>query len=86
MTSASETAIRKSVVVPLPVDEAFRLYTDGIATWWPLRTHSVAKAEAATCVLEARVGGRIYERTVAGEEHEWGRVTVCEPPTRLVYA
>ena len=30
-------------------------------------------------------GGRIYERTSAGEQHEWGEVTVWEPPRRLSY-
>jgi uncharacterized protein YndB with AHSA1/START domain len=85
VTSASEAAIRSSVVVPRSIDAAFQLYTDGIATWWPLRTHSIAEEGAATCVFEARVGGRIYERTTAGEEHAWGTVIVCEPPSRLVH-
>ena len=36
-------------------------------------------------VLESGAGGRIYERTSAGERHEWGEVTVWEPPRRLAY-
>jgi hypothetical protein len=36
-------------------------------------------------VLEPGIGGRIYERTRSGEEHEWGEVTVWEPPARLGY-
>ena len=36
-------------------------------------------------MLEGRPGGRIFERTPAGDEHEWGEVTVWEPPTRLGY-
>ena len=36
-------------------------------------------------VLQGGVGGRIYERTAEGIEHDWGEVTAWEPPTRLAY-
>jgi uncharacterized protein YndB with AHSA1/START domain len=36
-------------------------------------------------VLESGPGGRIYERTAGGQRHEWGEVTVWEPPRRLSY-
>jgi uncharacterized protein YndB with AHSA1/START domain len=43
-------------------------------------------AEAGTdVVLERHVGGRIYERTRGGDEHDWGEVTASEPPRRLSY-
>lgn len=82
---ASELVLRKSITVARPVEDAFHLYTEGLATWWPLRTHSVAQADAQTCVLEPRLGGRLYERTSAGDEHEWGSVLVWDPPHRLVH-
>lgn len=83
---ASELVLRKAISVACPVEDAFRLYTEGIATWWPLRTHSVAGEDAEICVLEPRLGGRLYERTSGGAEHEWGTVLVWEPPHRLVHS
>lgn len=77
--------ITKSIVVPRSPDEAFRLFTEGIASWWPLRTHSITDPEPETAVFEPGVGGRLYERTKAGEELLWGTVTVWEPPERLGY-
>lgn len=33
----------------------------------------------------SRAGGRIYERSHDGQEHDWGEVTVWDPPHRLAY-
>jgi hypothetical protein len=35
--------------------------------------------------LEGHVGGLIVERTPSGSVHEWGEVTLWEPPRRLGY-
>ena len=35
--------------------------------------------------FEPRAGGRIYERTPAGEEHDWGEILEWDPPRRLAY-
>jgi uncharacterized protein YndB with AHSA1/START domain len=35
--------------------------------------------------LRREPGGRIFERTRGGDEHDWGVVTVWDPPTRIVY-
>ena len=47
-------------------------------------TPSAANA-GSSVVFEEHVGGRIYERTPSGAEHQWGRVTAWEPPFRLAY-
>jgi len=82
----SDTAIRKSVTVDRPLEEAFRLYTEQLATWWPFSTHSAGKEEVETVILEGREGGRFYERTRNGDEHLWGTVLVWDPPSRVVHS
>jgi uncharacterized protein YndB with AHSA1/START domain len=79
------TVIRRTVDVERSLEDAFRLFTAEIGSWWPLETHSVARENAATCVFEAHEGGRIFERTRDGQEILWGTVIVYEPPRRLVY-
>ena len=75
----SEMTLTKVVTVEIPVEDAFRLYTEGIATWWPHATHSVAAENVEEVVFEAREGGRIYERAKSGEEHLWGTVVAVLP-------
>ena len=82
----SETAIRKSVVVSRPVEEAFRVFTEELAEWWPSVTHSVEKENVETLVLECSLGGRFYERAKDGTVHMWGTVLTWEPPSRIVYS
>ena len=80
--------IHRSVTVPRPAAEAFRLFTAEMGTWWPLDTHGRADehADAKTerLVFEERVGGRVYEVLSNGVEADWGVVTAWEPPTRVV--
>ena len=79
------TPLRKTVVVKAPPERAFHRFTAEIATWWPLRSHSVGQADAETVVLEGRVGGRIVERIRGGRECVWGTVTAWEPPARVAF-
>lgn len=82
----SEVVITKSVHVLAPPEHAFRVFTEGIHTWWPVRTHAVDPKSAETVVLEGREGGRLYERTAGGEEYVWGTVVSWDPPRRLGYS
>jgi len=45
----------------------------------------VSEDPAAEIVFEPHVGGRLFERTPAGREIDWGEVTAWEPPTSLAY-
>ena len=75
--------LRISFDVECPAQHAFAVWTSKIGTWWP-RDHTVS-GDPEEVVLESGAGGRIYERTAAGVLHEWGEVTVWEPPHRLAY-
>jgi uncharacterized protein YndB with AHSA1/START domain len=76
--------IHLTIEVGCPVDHAFAVWTARIAQWWP-KDHTVSAEDDLTVVLEGRRGGRIFERLRSGLEHDWGEVTVWEPPTRLSY-
>jgi len=86
MHSTTTDAIRKAVTVATPIEEAFRLFTEGIGSWWPVRTHSMGAERTETAVFEPALGGRIYERQADGTEVEWGTVQTWEPPRRVVFS
>ena len=72
-------------MVNCSAERAFVLFTDGLGSWWPPEyTWSAAKLERMQIVR--RPGGRCFERGPHGFHCDWGRVTVCEPPARLVLA
>jgi Activator of Hsp90 ATPase homolog 1-like protein len=75
--------LKISFEVACSAEHAFTVWTSRIATWWP-PDHTVT-GHAEVIVLEGGVGGRIYERTADGTEHDWGEVTVWKPPTTLTY-
>ncbi|HMD46930.1 MAG TPA: hypothetical protein VKG43_12260, partial [Acidimicrobiales bacterium] len=75
--------LRITFDVPCGPEHAFTVWTSGIGTWWP-RDHTVT-GRADRVVLQGGVGGRIYEQTADGDEHDWGEVTGWEPPHRLTY-
>ena len=85
MTSTT-SALRKMAFVRQPPADAFRLFTDHIAEWWPLDTHSVGLQNARTVRFEPGVGGRIVETIDSvdgGATAVWGTVLAWEPPARV---
>jgi hypothetical protein len=76
--------IRLSFDVRCAPDHAFAVWTSDIDRWWPA-DHTVSGGDDVLVVLEPRPGGRIFERTPSGVEHEWGEVTIWEPPARFGY-
>jgi uncharacterized protein YndB with AHSA1/START domain len=77
--TTGELELRKSIVVACPADHAFRVFTERLNDWWPFEGHSIFDGEA-TVVWEGRVGGRVVERSPAGEEGLWGTILAWDPP------
>jgi Activator of Hsp90 ATPase homolog 1-like protein len=84
-TQTTIQPVRRAVTVERPLEDAFRVFTEGLGTWWPVATHSIAKDAVETVVMEGRADGRLYERTTGGAESDWGRMLVWEPPRRIAF-
>ena len=83
--TANSTPVRSSIVVDAPIDRAFAVFTEGIASWWP-PDHHILGAELASMEFEPRVGGSIVDRGVDGSECRWARVLAFDPPDRVVFS
>jgi uncharacterized protein YndB with AHSA1/START domain len=83
MSTMTTEAIRKTVLVDFAPAEAFDLFTNRIASWWPVRSHSYGGDEVTNVVFEPEVGGRVYEVTEKGEQ-DWGLVRELEPGRRFL--
>jgi uncharacterized protein YndB with AHSA1/START domain len=75
--------VHKELLVPGTPEDTFRLFTERIDEWWPAGTHSVAGDDVAKVVVDGGTGGRIYEVSNAGVEHEWGVILAWEPGSLL---
>ena len=84
-TQAAETSIRTSVVVEVPIDRAFRVFTEDFDRIKP-RDHNMLEVDIAESVFEPRAGGRVYDRGVDGSQCQWARVLAYEPPDRIVFS
>jgi hypothetical protein len=75
----------QKVLVPLPPEQAFDLFTAGMANWWPLATHSIGGSAATDVRFEGAVGGRIVEYGVQGPTGYWGTVSDWDPPLSVSF-
>jgi len=82
-TSAA-LVIRKRIIVASSPADAFRVFTEGVGSWWPARTHSIGEELVDAVVLECKPGGKFFERQPDGTTANWGEVIAWDPPQRLV--
>ncbi|HSN72593.1 MAG TPA: hypothetical protein VLT59_13850 [Steroidobacteraceae bacterium] len=79
--------IVKSIEVERSADEAFRIFTQEMTSWWPLASHSRARdadGEASIAVtIEPRIGGRVFETLNTGAQRDGGQVLAWEPGARF---
>jgi uncharacterized protein YndB with AHSA1/START domain len=78
-TQVDATSVTTAIDVEAPVEHAFRVFTDGIGSWWNPEHHILA-AELAEMVFEPYVGGHIIDRGTDGSECRWSRVLAYDPP------
>jgi uncharacterized protein YndB with AHSA1/START domain len=83
-THVQETSVTTSTEVDAPVEHAFRVFTEGMVTWWHPDHHLIP--DVTEMVFEPYVGGHIIDRSADGSECRWSRVLVYEPPSRVVFS
>lgn len=84
MSRTSErTSLKLEVTVDVPVEHAFRVFTEDFDKIKP-REHNMLAVDIEQTVFETHEGGRVYDRGVDGSICQWARVLAFEPPHRLV--
>jgi uncharacterized protein YndB with AHSA1/START domain len=83
--SAPVTTVTVETDVDVPLEHAFRVFTDGIGDWWD-PGHHLLDGEIESMTFEPRVGGTIVDRYADGRECRWSRVLAYEPPSRVVFS
>ena len=83
MTHTAAPVVRRHVVVDVPIERAFAVFTERFGDFKPPE-HNLLAVPIAETVLERRVGGAVIDRGVDGSECRWARVLAYEPPHRVV--
>jgi len=84
MSVQSDGSVRHEVVVDLPIEEAFAVFTD-LDRIKP-REHNMLAVPIERTVLEQHVGGSVYDRGTDGSVCRWGRVLAFDPPTVIAFS
>lgn len=77
--------VRKSIRVRASAQQAFRVFTEEMDSWWP-RTHHIGTSPMTRVVVEGRPMGAIYSEQEDGTICGWGTVLIWDPPYRFVMA
>jgi Activator of Hsp90 ATPase homolog 1-like protein len=80
MVTKQIAPVVREVEVSCSPEDAFRIFTEQIGSWWPAATHSIGGESVAAVTMECRAGGRVYETLTDGTTYSWGTITGWEPP------
>jgi uncharacterized protein YndB with AHSA1/START domain len=87
-TAPAGDQARAAVLVEVPLEVAFDLFTNDIDRWWRRGLAYRISRGGGVLHLEPRLGGRLYESFETSSRtkiFETGRITSWEPPRRLVF-
>jgi uncharacterized protein YndB with AHSA1/START domain len=84
-TDTRPISITATTTVEVPIDEAFRFFTEDIGAWWNA-DHHIIEAPLSHMVFDPFVGGHVYDVGTDGSECRWSRVLVYDPPRRVVFS
>lgn len=76
-------AYKRTMHVNVPIEHAFKVFTEKMGSWWPA-THHVGGLAFKDILIDPRPGGRWYEINEKGQECVWGSVLAWEPPKKVV--
>ena len=77
--------IRKELILQVPQEMAFNVFTREIDLWWP-KTHHIGSSPMKEAVLEPKPAGRWYSIHEDGSEANVGKVLAWDPFNRVVLA
>jgi len=80
--AAPMAAVRQTFHVNVPIEFAFKVFTEKMGSWWPA-SHHVGDTPFKELLIDPRKGGRWYEINVNGEELIWGTVLAWDPPKKV---
>jgi hypothetical protein len=79
------TSVTKSVVVDVPQQRAFDVFTTGIDSWWP-RSHNIGSSPLKEFIMEPKDGGEWYGLCEDGSKSHAGHVIKWDPPNSVILA
>jgi hypothetical protein len=68
MVTKEIAPVVRRVDVPCSPEDAFRIFTEQLGSWWPAATHSVGGDKVGSVAMECRLEGRVFETLTDGTQ------------------